>query len=130
LRKTIFHTDPKPTHQYICRKTKNNISIKLIWFLAVADYITPSTGGNFDQLAAVAPNLEFTTDTRVLTVVTSLFYNQSVETSPKAFETFTAIPAMPEFSSVSKQSLLSFLNATVATGDRQSRRVLSKKLRD
>lgn len=87
---------------------------------AVADYITGPTGGNFDPLAAVAANLEFTTDTRVLTAVTSLFYNESISTSPKAFENFTSIRTIAP-STAAPQSLLSFMNETASTGERNSR---------
>ena len=87
---------------------------------AVADYISPPSGGNFDELSAVAANLEFTTDTRVLSAVTSLFYNASVDTTPKAFENFTSIPSIAP-STVTKRSLLSFLSETAPTGDRNSK---------
>ena len=89
---------------------------------AVADYISAPGGGNFDPKAAIAPNLEFTTDTRLLTAVTSIFYNSSVDSVPRAFENFTSLPNIAPAAPV-QRSLLGFLNETVDTGNRNGRSV-------
>lgn len=88
---------------------------------AVASYVAIG-GGSFDPNVAIVPTLEFAADSRLVTGVSTVFYNSSSDPAPKALENFTSIPvAVP--STVSERSFTSFVNETISTGTRGSRQL-------
>ena len=87
---------------------------------ATANFVAPTTGGSLDPLAAIDVTIYYNGSTKAFTSTTSLFYNASIDTAPKALQDFTEIPtSIP--STVHKRSYTDFETETISSGVRTFR---------
>ena len=86
---------------------------------AIADFVDPVHGGILDDKSALDSNLFYSSDTGTITGLSSIFYNDSVTTTPAAFVNFTNLPRIS--STIAPRTFSSWLNETLIYGKTPSR---------
>lgn len=86
---------------------------------AVADFVDPTNGGVLDPNTAIDASLFYSTETKIISGSTSLFYNGSVKSTPPALKGFTAVPSTS--STVAPRTFSNWLNETTVFGKSSSR---------
>lgn len=86
---------------------------------AVADFIDPINGGVLDSNTAIDATIFYSSETKIISGLTSLFYNGSVVSTPPAFKGFTAVPATS--STLAPRTFTNWLNETTVFGKSSSR---------
>ena len=88
---------------------------------AIADFVDPVHGGSLDPKTAIDANLFYSSETGITTGLSNIFYNDSVTTTPAAFQNFLNLPTVQGTSTVKPRTFSSWLNETLIYGKSPSR---------
>ena len=95
---------------------------------AIADFVDPVHGGSLDPKTAIDANLFYSSETGITTGLSNIFYNDSVTTTPAAFQNFLNLPTVQGSSTVKPRTFSNWLNETLIYGKSPSRYISTSYL--